>query len=41
VNILVDVSAGRAIAVAVRALGHDVALVSDRDAKLPDEDIQS
>jgi len=39
VNILVDVSAGRAIADALLALGHDVAFVSDRDPKMPDTDI--
>ena len=38
-NILVDVSAGQAIADALRALGHDVAAVRDRDPKMHDTDI--
>lgn len=38
-NVLIDVSAGQAIADAIRALGHDAAFVSDRDPTLPDPDI--
>ena len=38
-KILVDVSAGDAIANALRALGHDVLIVRDRDPRLPDADI--
>jgi predicted nuclease of predicted toxin-antitoxin system len=38
-KILVDVSAGDAIANALRALGHDVLNVRDRDPRLPDADI--
>jgi len=39
VNILVDVSAGRAIVDVLINLGHDVAFVSDRDPKMPDTNI--
>jgi predicted nuclease of predicted toxin-antitoxin system len=38
-KILVDVSAGCAIADALRALGHDVETVRDRDARLVDSAI--
>lgn len=38
-KILVDVSAGLAIADVLRTLGHDVALVRDRDARMEDVDI--
>ena len=40
-NILVDVSAGRAIADLIRSLGHDTAFVRDRDPAMPDADILS
>jgi predicted nuclease of predicted toxin-antitoxin system len=39
--LLIDVSAGRAIAEALRHLAHDVAEVRDRDPTLPDVDILS
>jgi predicted nuclease of predicted toxin-antitoxin system len=38
-KVLVDVSAGQAVAEAIRQLGHDVAAVRDRDARMPDVDI--
>lgn len=38
-NVLVDVSAGPAVAHALRGLGHDAAYVGDRDGRLPDADI--
>jgi predicted nuclease of predicted toxin-antitoxin system len=39
VKILVDVSAGQAIAAALQALGHDTVSVRDRDPKMADADI--
>src|SRR5262245_15083628 len=39
VNILVDVSAGNAIADLLRSLGHDTAFVRDRDPTISDADI--
>jgi predicted nuclease of predicted toxin-antitoxin system len=39
VNILVDVSAGQAVADAIRHLGHDTQFVRDRDPKMPDTNI--
>ena len=39
VNVLVDVSAGQAVADAIAALNHDVEFVRDRDPKMPDVDI--
>jgi predicted nuclease of predicted toxin-antitoxin system len=39
VKVLVDVSAGQAVAAAIRQLGHDVEFVRDRDPKMPDVDI--
>ena len=38
-KVLIDVSAGEAVAAALRGLGHDVATVRDRDPRLPDIDI--
>jgi predicted nuclease of predicted toxin-antitoxin system len=38
-KILVDVSAGLAIVEVLRTLGHDVASVRDRDARMADTDI--
>lgn len=38
-DILVDVNAGPSVAAALRGLGHDAALVTDRDPALPDADI--
>jgi predicted nuclease of predicted toxin-antitoxin system len=38
-KILIDVSAGLAIAEVLRTLGHDLALVRDRDARMTDVDI--
>jgi predicted nuclease of predicted toxin-antitoxin system len=38
-NILVDVSAGVAIAEVLRTLGHDVVSVRDRDGRMADVDI--
>lgn len=38
-KILIDVSAGLAIADVLRALGHDVTLVRDRDPRMEDVDI--
>lgn len=38
-NVLVDVSAGRAVADTLTALGHDVVSVRDRDPKMIDADI--
>ncbi len=38
-KVLVDVSAGLAIAEVLRTLGHDVVLVRDRDARMADVDI--
>ncbi len=38
-NVLIDVSAGQAVADAVRALGHDTPSVRDRDPAMPDADI--
>ncbi len=38
-NVLVDVSAGAAIAATIRGLGHDTAFVRDRDPRMPDADI--
>jgi predicted nuclease of predicted toxin-antitoxin system len=39
VNVLVDVSAGKAVADFIRSLGHDTAFVRDRDPSMPDADI--
>jgi predicted nuclease of predicted toxin-antitoxin system len=39
VNVLIDVSAGQAVADAVQALGHDTAFVRDRDPTMSDADI--
>jgi predicted nuclease of predicted toxin-antitoxin system len=39
VKILVDVSAGQAVADALTALGHEVAFVRDRNAAMPDTEI--
>ncbi len=38
-KVLIDVSTGEAVAAALRALGHDVAAVRDRDARMADQDI--
>ena len=38
-NVLVDVSAGQAVADTLRGLGHDVQFVRDRDPKMADADI--
>lgn len=38
-KVLVDVSAGQTVADTIRALGHDVSFVRDRDPTMPDADI--
>lgn len=38
-NLLIDISAGRTIVRATRAIGHDAAFVRDRDREMVDEDI--
>lgn len=38
-KVLIDVSAGRAVADAIQKMGHDVVSVRDRDAKMADPDI--
>jgi predicted nuclease of predicted toxin-antitoxin system len=39
VDVLVDVSAGQAVADTVRGLGHDTQFVRDRNPAMPDTDI--
>jgi predicted nuclease of predicted toxin-antitoxin system len=39
VKVLVDVSAGQAIADALNALGHETLFVRDRDARMTDQEI--
>lgn len=38
-NVLIDVSAGQAVADTIRRLGHDAMFVRDHDPRMPDADI--